>query len=222
MQIIRKNFALKVLALVLAIVGWAYFRLAGNPIVATPQFQQLSIPIAGVNMPLGYVARFSDHQAVVNVETKSGEPAVKPEEIKAVLDLSNKTSGVYNVPVQLVAPNVVVQSLSPASVTLTIEKIEARSFPITVHYVGALPTGVVVSYTTIGPDAATVRAPASLLGQIAALHADVALPNQPKTLDEMVRPIPVDASGLELSDAAVSPNLVRVQIRVVAAAGAPQ
>jgi len=31
MEIIRKNFGLKLLALILAIIGWAYFRLAANP-----------------------------------------------------------------------------------------------------------------------------------------------------------------------------------------------
>ncbi len=45
-QIIRKNFGLKVLALTLAIVGWAYFRYATNPIVAAARFdQQISVPI---------------------------------------------------------------------------------------------------------------------------------------------------------------------------------
>jgi hypothetical protein len=34
MQIIRKNFLLKLLALTLAIVGWAYIRFAGNPAIA--------------------------------------------------------------------------------------------------------------------------------------------------------------------------------------------
>ncbi len=144
MEIIRKNFALKALAVALAIVGWAYFRFAGNPIVATPEFQQLSIPISAANLALGYVARYADREAVVTVATKRGEPGVKPDEIKAVLDLSNKETGVYNVPVQLVAPDVAVQSLSPASVTLTIEAIEQRSFPVTVHYVGAQPSGIVV------------------------------------------------------------------------------
>ena len=70
----------------------------------TPQFQQLSIPISAANLPLGYVARFMDHEAVVTVATKRGEPAVKPEEIKAVLDLSNKETGVYNVPVSSSRP----------------------------------------------------------------------------------------------------------------------
>jgi YbbR domain-containing protein len=222
MEIVRKNFALKVLALALAIVGWAYFRFAGNPIVATPEFQQLSIPITPVNLTLGNVARFTDHEAVVTVATKRGEPAVKPEEIKAVLDLSSKGTGVYNVPVQLVAPDVVVQSLSPASVTLTIERIEQRVFPIAVHYVGAKPAGIVMSATTILPQTARVGAASSLLVQVAGVQADVAVPGEPKTVDEMVRPVAVDSSGAQLDGLTVTPNLVRVQVRFVSGKGLPK
>jgi YbbR domain-containing protein len=218
-EIVRKNFGLKVLAVGLALVGWAYVRFASNPIVAMEQYQQLSIPIIAVNLPLDYVARYTDRQAVVTVSTKRGEPAVKPEEIKAVLDLSNKAAGVYNVPVQLVAPHVAIQSLSPASVTLTIEQIEERSVPVSAHYVGAQPGGIVVSDTQIQPDSAIVRAPASLIEQVSGVYVDVALPNQPKVLDEMVRPVPFDSSGAELTDLSVTPNLVRVKIRFVAGSG---
>lgn len=34
MQIIRKNFGLKLLSVAIAIVGWAYIRFAGNPAIA--------------------------------------------------------------------------------------------------------------------------------------------------------------------------------------------
>lgn len=213
LEIVRKNFALKALAVALALVGWAYFRIAGNPLVAAAEFQQLSIPISVANLALGDVARFTDHEAVVTVATKRGAPPVKPEEIKAVLDLSNKGTGVYNVPVVLVAPDVVVQSLSPASVTLAIERIEQRSFPVTVHYVGAQSGGIVVGGVAIVPKTAVVRGPSSLLAQVSGVHADVALTNQPKAVDEMVRPVAIDASGAELTDMSLSPNLVRVQIR---------
>jgi YbbR domain-containing protein len=210
LQIVRKNFALKALAVALALVGWAYFRIAGNPLVAAAEFQQLSIPISVANLPLGFVARFTDHQAVVTVATKRGAPPIKPEEIKAVLDLSNRGTGVYNVPVVLVAPDVVVQSLSPASVTLTIEKIEQRSFPVTVHYVGT-QAGIVVTGVTIVPQAAVVRGPSSILAQVSGVHADVALTNGARAVDEMVRPVAVDASGAQLTDLSLSPNLVRVE-----------
>ncbi len=220
MQLIRKNFALKVLAVALAVTGWAYFRFTGNAVVPSPEFQQLSIPISAVNLPLGYVARFLDHDAVVTVASKRGAPAVKPEQIKAVLDLTNKATGVYNLPVQLVAPDVVVQSLSPASVTLTVERIEEHGFPVSVHYMGTHPSDIVVSYTAIAPDSAIVRGPLSLLAKVTAVRADVALPTQPKTLDEMVRPVAVDASGAEIAGLSVAPDLVRVQSRFVTGLGA--
>lgn len=222
MEIVRKNFALKVLAVALAVIGWAYFRVEGNPIAGAPQFSQLSVPIAAVNLPVGYVAHFTEHEATVTVATKQGDVAIKPEDIKAVLNLSSKETGVYNVPVTLVAPDVAVQSLSPASITLTVEKIEERSFPITVHYTGPQPSGIVVSESAILPNAALVRAPTSVLAQISAVHADLPMPDQPKAIDEMVRPVAVDASGAELSGLSVSPNLVRVQTHFVAGRGAAE
>lgn len=218
MQLIRKNLALKLLAFGLALVGWAYVHFAVNPAVpAVPADQQLSIPITAANLSLGFVARFTDREAVVTVSSKRGDAPIKPDQIKAVLDLSNKGAGIYNVPVRLVAPDLAVQSLSPASVTLTVERLDERAFNVTVQYVGALPRGIVVSQTRVLPVSATVRAPTSLLGNVVAVHADVALPTQPKEIDEMVRPVAVDASGSEIRGLTVSPNLVRVQMAFVGA-----
>jgi YbbR domain-containing protein len=216
----QNNFWLKLLAFGLAIVGWAYFRFASNALSGTQLNQQLSIPITAVNLPIGYVARFTDREASVTITTKRGQPAIKPEEVKAVLDLSNKMPGVYNVPVQLVAPDVAVQSLSPASVTLSIERVDQRLFPVTVHYVGGESRATVVSNLQIQPNEAVVRAPTSQLAQVAAVRADVPLPATAKPVDEMIRPVPVDASGSEVAGISVTPNLVRIQMRVVEGTGA--
>jgi YbbR domain-containing protein len=216
-QIIRKNFGLKLLALALAIVGWAYFRFASNPIVAAARFdQQFSVPIVAVNLPIGYVAHYSERVAVVTVESKPGAPSVKADEIKAVLDLSNKVPGVYNVPVQLVAPDVAVQSLSPASVTLSLEKIEERSFTIAAHYVGSQP-GIVVAGQRIRPAAVTVQGPSSALSQVTAVRVDLLLPSAPGNLDEMLRPAAVNALGAEVGGVQISPDLVRVETQFVTA-----
>lgn len=216
MGLLQQNFGLKLLALALAIVGWAYFRFAANPILTTGQFdQQLSVPITAANLPLGYIAHYADRQAVVTVSTKRGEPAIKPEEIKAVLDLSNKGAGIYNVPVQLVAPDLAVQSLSPASVTLTIERVEQQIFPVAVHFVNAPPNDVVVNGAQLRPTAATVSGATSSLAQVAGVQVDIVLPSAPKSVDEMVRPVAVDARGSEIGGLSVSPDLVRVQLRVI-------
>lgn len=214
---IRRNFGLKLLSVFLAIVGWAYFRFASNPLITARFDQQLSVPIAAVNVPSGFIARFPDKAAVVTVEPQRGQPPVKPDEVKAVLDLSNRTSGVYNVPVQLVAPNVAVQSLSPASVTLTIEKIDQKSFPVAMYY--GSQGNVVVSHFTVTPSSVSVRGPDSELSQVATVRINMPLSSSQPAFDEMIRPMAVNSSGDEIRDVQVSPNLVRVQAKLLPATG---
>jgi YbbR domain-containing protein len=208
LQIVRHNFLLKALSLSLAIVGWAYFRFIGNAIL--PPFEQhMNVPITAANLPPGLIATYADKTAAVAILPKAGEPSIKPEEIKAVLDLSNRNAGVYNVPVQLVAPNVVVQSLSPASVSLTISKMDQRTFPLAIHYGGQ--GNVVVSRFTLTPSSAVVRGPTEALAQVATVRIDIQLGNGKARLDAMIRPMAVNSAGQEISDVQVVPNLVRVQ-----------
>lgn len=217
LSIVRHNFSLKLLALAIAIVGWAYFRFTNNPFITARFDQQVTIPITAANLPPGYIARFNEKEAVVTIDPKRGDPPIKPDEIKAVLDLSSRDAGVYNVPVQLVAPNVAVQSLSPASVTLTVERLESRSFPVAVHYGGA--GNVVVNSYTLTPNVVSVRGPSSDLAQVAAVDVDLPLLTGKPNLDEMVRPVAVTSSGDLIRDVQVTPNLVRVQASFLPAQG---
>lgn len=206
---IRRNFGLKLLALFLAIVGWAYFRFSSNTAFGAGFDQQLSVPIAAVNLPSGYIARFPDKTAVVTIEPKRGEPAVKGDQIKAVLDLSNRSPGVYNVPLQIVSPSVEVQSQNPSTVTLTIEKIDQKTFPVAMHYGGS--ASVVVTHFSVTPASVTVNGPTSDLSQVATVRVDMPLKSSQTALDEMIRPVAVNSSGEEIGDVQVTPNLVRVQ-----------
>lgn len=216
-QAIRRNFGLKLLSVFLAIVGWSYFRFANNSFVNARFDQSFSVPITAANLPPGYIARFPDKTAVVTVSPKRGEPPIKADEIKAVLDLSNHAPGIYNVPVQLVAPSIAVQSLSPASVTLTIERIDAKTFPVAMHYGGQ--ANVVVSNFTVTPAAVTVRGPTDELSQVATVRIDMPLNGAGASVDEMIRPLAVNSQGDELSDLQVVPNLVRVQAHLLPATG---
>ncbi len=212
---IRRNFGLKLLSLFLAIVGWAYFRFANNPVIAARFDQQFSVPITTTNLASGYIARFPDKVAIVTVEPKRGEPPIKPDEIKAVLDLSNRGAGVYNVPIQVVAPSVAVQQLNPATITLSIEKVDEKVLLVAMHYGGQ--ANVVVSHFTVTPSTVTVRGPTGDLSQVATVRVDMPLDTSHTSLDEMIRPVAVNSSGEEIRDVQVVPNLVRVQARFLPA-----
>ena len=212
LQILQKNFGLKLASLALAILGWTYYRFADNPLIAARFDQQVSVPIAAINLPAGYVAHFPEKEAVVTVSPARGQPPVKPDQIKAVVDFGKvtlpATSGVYNVAVELVSPNVVVQSLSPASVTLTIEKLGQKAFPVSIHYSGH--ARVVVGGIVLSPPVALVRGPSGDLAQVASVRLDVPLAGGAR-VDEMIRPIALSAQGRELPNLKISPDLIRVR-----------
>jgi hypothetical protein len=51
------------------------------------------------------------------------------------------------------------------------------------------------------------------------VHVDVSLPNEAKTIDEMVRPIAVNSSGVEVAGLEVAPDLVRAQLHLTSGSG---
>lgn len=219
MQIIRRNFGLKLLSVVLATIGWAYFRFATNP--TGPLEQQLTVPLATINLAPGYLARFAEKTATISVALARNQTPVRADQIRAVLDLTGKESGIYNIPVQLVAPDLSVQSLSPASVTLTVVPLIAHTSAVTLHYVGNAQASIVAGATSIEPRVVSLHGPSDALGGVTAVRVDVPLPGAAKDFDEMLRPIAVDAAGVEVPDIDVSPNLVRVRASFVASEAKP-
>jgi hypothetical protein len=214
---LRNNLPLKLLSLAIAVLGWTYLRLTPNPVIAARFVQQVTVPIATTGLRVDEIARFSEREAVVAVDVPRAGAPLRPEMLRAVLNLEGREPGVYNVPVDVIAPKLEIKSLSPASVTLSIERIEARTVPVTVHYVGDARRGVVVGRVGVSPLAVTLRASTSDLRRVANVRVDVPLPTAPVTFDSMLRPIATDDRGVEIGNVAVAPNLLRVTATFVAA-----
>ncbi len=209
---LRNNLGLKLLSVAIAIAGWCYLRLTPNPVIAARFVQQVDVPIATTGLPPEEVARFSDTHAVVAVDVGRGG-SIRTDMVRAVLSLDGRGPGVYNVPVQVIAPKLEIRSLSPASVTLEIERIERRSVPVAVQYVGDPRRIVVSGKPTVDPAFATISGPTSDLARVTSVRVDVPLPGTATTFDEMVRPLVADDRGSDLTGIAVSPNLIRVRVR---------
>lgn len=215
---LRNNLGLKLLALGIALAGWAYLRLTPNPVIAARFQQQVNVPIATTGLARDEIATYTERQALVTMDVPPDGTPIRPESIRAVLDLEGRGPGVYNVPVEVVAPKFEIKSLSPASVTLAIERVETRKLPVSVHYTNdASRRNVVVQGLAFVPAFATLRASTSDLARVAGVKVDVPLPNQPRAYDAMLQPIAIDARGNELATIAVAPNLLRVRARFIAA-----
>ncbi len=214
---LRNNLPLKLLSLAIAVLAWAYLRLTPNPVIAARFVQQVTVPIATTGLRSEEIAHFSNHEAVVAIDVSRAGAPIQPAMLRAVLNLEGRGPGVYNVPVEVIAPKLEIKSLSPASVTLSIERIEARTFPVTVHYVGDARRGVVVRRIGVLPRVATLRAPTSELRRVTSVRVDVPMPSNPASFDAMLRPIATDERGAEIVGVSVAPNLLRVSAEFVAA-----
>lgn len=213
LQAIKRNFGLKVLALALAVLAWAYFHFSAAPSITAHFDQQLSVPIVVTGLRPGLVASYTERTAIVTVEVPRNGPPIKADQVQAVLDLDDKPEpGILNLPVKIVAPDLVIRSLSPASVTLSVDRLETRTVPVSISYAGGNGS-LVVESSTVNPSMTTVRGIANDLAKVDAVKVDIPLGTKPGTFDAMVRPVAADTNGNEVANIQVSPNLVRVRAR---------
>jgi hypothetical protein len=210
LNLLRNNFGLKLLSVFLAVAAWAYFHLAAPAITA--RFDQtFSVPIAVSGLKPGYQAHYTEKVVTVVVEVPRNGPVVRQDQLQAVLDASDLVDpGYHNVQVKLVAPDVAIKSITPASVTLALDRVDERTVPVSIVYAGA-STGVVVEAAHVDPGLTTIRGVSGDLRRVSGVRVVIPIPAKPNRLDAMLQPTPIDARGNEIAGVHVSPNLVRVR-----------
>jgi hypothetical protein len=217
LNLVRNNFTLKVVSVCLALAAWGYFHLAAAPGTTARFDQTLAVPIVVTGLKPGYQARYVEKVATVVIEVPRNGTVVKPDQVQAVLDVGDLVDpGFHNVQVKIVSPDVAIKSLSPASVTLELDRLEEHSVPVSFDYVGDR-RGVVVESAEINPPTTTIRGVATDLARVTGVRVEIPIPAKPQQFDAMIRPTPIDARGSEIAGVQVSPNLVRVRARFVSA-----
>jgi len=220
LTILRRNFGLKLLSLALAIAAWAYFHFSAAPGITAHFDEQLTVPLVVTGLRPGFVARYSDKTALVTIDLPRNGADVKSDQVQAVLDLSTHPDpGVFNVPVEIIAPNVQIHSLTPASVTLTLDRLEERTVPVAIDYTGDTHGKVVVESADVNPSVVTIRGTANDLARVNAVRVEIAIPPKSGAIDTMTSPSATDSRAAGIASVDVSPNLVRVRARFVPSTG---
>jgi hypothetical protein len=219
LNLVRNNFTLKLVSVCLALAAWGYFHLAAAPGTTARFDQTLAVPIVVTGLKPGYQARYAEKVATVVIEVPRNGTAVKPDQLQAVLDVGDLVDpGFHNVPVKIVSPDVAIKSLSPASVTLGLDRLEERSVPVSFDYVGDR-RNVVVESAAVNPAQTSIRGVATDLSRVTGVRVEIPIPAKPQQFDAMIRPTPTDAHGVEITGVQVSPNLVRVRARFISPSG---
>ena len=160
----RTDVSYKVLAVVLALFVWFLARKSGEPI-------QMSFyaPVVFKNVSTAFQVISDPPQVNIVAHTNSRE-SFNPQEIQAVLDLANAKEGALSYVLtenHILSPvKVQITRIYPSQITVSIEELIEKTFPVKPRYQGTPKTGYLLGAIKIVPDTLTMRGPRSVLEKI--------------------------------------------------------
>ena len=177
-----RNLGLKILSLFLAILLWNYVISTNSSITRTRLVTGITGYLAGQgSMSSNYsLALLDDPSAAlsnisVRVEVAQADfYKVSKDNIQVSLDLSSvRTAGTQQVPLRAVSSYGRVLSITPSSVSLTVEPTDARSIPVNVELNGEGEADRWYAVTRSNPTVLTVRGAASVVQNISSAQVSV-------------------------------------------------
>ena len=160
----RTDVSYKVLAVVLAVFVWFLARKSGEPI-------QMSFyaPVVFKNVSTAFQVTSDPPQVNIVAHTNSRE-SFNPQEIQAVLDLENAKEGTLSYVLtenHILSPvKVQITRIHPSQITVSIEELIEKTYPIKPRYQGTPKTGYLLSAIKIVPDTLSMRGPRSVLEKL--------------------------------------------------------
>lgn len=223
LEAFKRNTALKLFSLILAILMWAFVQLAQNPEISYDIFE---IPIkvtgeADINSE-GYVISTMPKNLKTNltVSTKrSYINAIDPSSLSAYVDVSSaKAVGDYSFPVKVRSDdgNITVVSKSPSNVSLYVDRIITTQKPVKLSYDGTLHPDYYIDKENIliSPENATLKTPELLSAKISEVIVHLDMTNVKGEIHNEFAGVPVDSRGEEVTDKFLKLTNDKITVRV--------
>jgi YbbR domain-containing protein len=175
------------------------------------------VPVTPVNQPADtFLLRAVEPVTTIRYFAPSGVRPIATT-FTATIDLANVPPGggpqLVPIVVTSLDPRITVIDSKPDVMTVELDALETRTVPVVVER-GATPEGLDIGDTTVEPSEVEVSGPSSVIEQVVAARANVAIQPGGIDLDQDVRLVPVDQLGEAVSPVDVTPATARVKIPV--------
>lgn len=216
------DVALKSAALAVALLLWVA-AVYGAPAPALTLAYDGRIPVEQPQIPAGYVLRAQLGDVAVKLRgPEDVVRSVSQQQIRATVDLSTVVPGPdaqdAKIVVGVADDRVHVADVTPATVSVRLERRTARVLSVQARLANGPPAGFQAAPATFRPQEVTVSGPDSVVATVAAVLATVRFGDAPVDLAQDVRPVPVDASGRPVDGVEVDPVAVHVSVPVLSSA----
>ena len=205
------NLTAKIVALLAACVLWIFVMNDQNPATEST----FSVPVTVLNPP--NEARVTQNAESVRVKLRAPRSILaeaSANEVHAFVDLGGLEPGIHPLHVQAVIPQgMEIVSVTPETVTFTIDPIIQKRMPLRLIRTGAPPAGLTVA--SIEPDTrmVTIIGPQSIVKTVTETVGTVQVPNMATgDLDIDVTLLPVNEDGESVEDVRVVPKVISAHV----------
>ncbi len=214
---LSQDLALQVIAVLLALVLWMQATSVQNPV---DRFTFDGVPVSVGPAPEGTVLTGAPRPSKVNVTVKCRRRVadkLKAGDFVAAVSLQDGRLGSADYPVDVEAPpGTEVVEISPAAVTVTLERMSSSKVSVQARLVGTAPAGYSPGPPSVSPAMVAVRGPASEVSRVAAVLAEFDVSGLTAETSGPGRLVAVDAAGATVADVTFAPAGVTVTVPVVA------
>lgn len=217
MEIIKKNWKLKLLSLALAIFLWSFIIASMNP---TVKVRLNDIPISYVN-----TEHLGESELILDTNTQktisvlvSGQRSnvvnLTPQHIRVTADFSEVEEGLNTVPLDYTAPEGITVDEYIPSISVTADKIISREMVVEINSLGNLQDNYIVQSTLISPETVSVRGARTVVDTIDKLVVDLSLPDLTKNTSANREIRAIDANGNVVSNVTLGQQFVNLNVFV--------
>lgn len=145
----------------------------------------------------------------------------RPDSVRAVLDLSGLSAGEHKLDLQIqvnVRPARII-TVSPASVTLTLEPLITRTLPLDLGLSGQPATGYQAGDTSLQPKEVVIAGPQSLVESVKRLRVLLNLDGVRESIDQALTIQAFDQNNQPVTGITIHPETAQVKLPVVQQGG---
>ncbi len=221
LQLVRafvKNLPAMLLALILAMMVWISAVTSSDPTQEQAFPRPIPLQVVGQDPALILVSDLPDNVSLVLSAPKSIWERLISEQntVRAVIDLGGLSSGKHEVQIQIqvrVQP-VKIVSYSPQTLTVVLEELAARTFPIHLVERNEPAIGFEASRPQLSQSTALVSGPRSIVDRVKEVRAVLDYASATQDIKQTIPLLALDANGLRLEGLTISPDQVSVSVRV--------
>jgi YbbR domain-containing protein len=221
-QFIR-NLPTFLLAFSLAVVAWISAVSLADPTEVHIYARQVPIELIGQDPGLVLLGAEDAHSNMTLSAPRSIWDQLNRETdaIRAVVDLSGLGPGTHTLPVQIqIAINPVrIVSYSPENVTLTLDALASRTFPIRLVEYGELAVGFQGGNPVISETVATVSGPEALVNSVQEVRALLDISQATENIHRAIELEAIDSSNARIEGVTLSPREIDVEFPVTQMGG---